>query len=159
MSDAIKWRGSSANTDHGTPQPLFDAINVAFGPVDVDVCAEASNAKLPVFISPEQDAFRADWSDYGRVAFMNPPYGRGVTGRWLALARRWAEAGMTVIALMPASVGTGWWAREVTPHAAEVLFLVGRVRFVREGNSGGAGYDSAIVVYRPPLEWPHWRSR
>ena len=153
------WRGGSGNVDYGTPAPLYAAIDARWGPFDFDACATAENAKAKRFISPEVDAFKADWSQLGRIAFMNPPYGRGVTGLWLVLARAWAERGLTVVCLVPASVGTAWWAREVTPHAAEVLFLVGRVRFVREGNSGGAGYDSAIVVYRPPLEWPHWRSR
>ena len=152
MSD---YRSAGGSTDHETPDGLFDAINAYWGPIDFDACAAYGNAKLQTFITENVDAFEEDWSELGKVAFMNPPYGRGI-GRWLKLARQWSEQGITVICLIPSSVGTKWWAEYVSGKASEVVFLTGRVKFIRDGQTGGAPFDSAVVVYRPPFEWPHW---
>lgn len=93
---------SSDKRDWETPDDLFAARHKLFN-FDVDVCADADNAKLPNFISPEQDTFKADWilrfpaielaamrtappagtsydantREYVRPArcWMNPPYG------------------------------------------------------------------------------------
>ena len=69
-----------------------------------------------------------------------------------------------VVSLVPASVGSRWWARYVL-WAKEIVILTGRVKF--GGAEVGAPFDSAIVVWRPPttqwtprpFRWPHWRIR
>jgi len=58
---------------------------------------------------------------------MNPPYGRTI-GLWIAKAYHSAQAGATVVALIPARTDTQWWHEFVT-KAAEVRLLQGRLKF------------------------------
>jgi hypothetical protein len=77
-SDSVEW---------STPDDLFAARHKKYN-FELDVCATADNAKLPNFISPEQDAFKTPWTfprDCGpglgvddpeapARCWMNPPY-------------------------------------------------------------------------------------
>lgn len=52
---------SSETVEWETPDDLFEERRQLFG-LDLDVCATAENAKLPRFITQEQDAFKAPWT-------------------------------------------------------------------------------------------------
>lgn len=75
---------------------------------------------------------------------MNPPYGRAI-GFWIAKAYAAAQAGATIVALIPARTDTIWWHEYVT-RAAEIRFLRGRVRF--GAAKSGAPFPNAVVVFR-----------
>lgn len=63
----------SSNTDlWATPQDTFDKLNEEFS-FEIDVCANADNAKCAKFFTKEDDGLSQDWSG---VCWMNPPYGR-----------------------------------------------------------------------------------
>ena len=64
-----------------TPQWLFDELDREFG-FTVDVCADAQNAKCPVFYDREQDGLAQTWEG---VCWCNPPYGREIA-RWVEKA-------------------------------------------------------------------------
>lgn len=79
---------SSASTEWGTPDDVYDARNLLHT-FDLDVCANAANAKHTNYITKEMDAFQTPWTvrmvdgDKGddmpwRPArcWMNPPYCR-----------------------------------------------------------------------------------
>ena len=168
MSKKPTHEKQSGNIERGTPWPLYQAANIRWGPFNWDGCASKGKSRCVNYITPEMDAFSAEASEalgaypYPLVIFLNPPYGRGVTPRWLELARRWTrDYGATVVCLIPASVGTKWWGEQVAraEETAEVVFLEGRVKFLDEDGEqmDGADFDSAFVVYRAPLAWPHWR--
>ena len=55
----------------GTPQKLFDVLHAEYS-FDVDVCALPHNAKLPEFITPNEDALSLHWG--GMRVWCNPPY-------------------------------------------------------------------------------------
>lgn len=63
-----------------TPDPLFWGINAMFGPLVLDLFADDSNAKCPVWYTAEDNALTQDWSgrtaELGGAAFGNPPYSR-----------------------------------------------------------------------------------
>lgn len=132
---------SSARDDWETPQALFDILDreFAFG---LDVCASEETAKCPQYYTPTDDALSRDW--HGRC-FMNPPYG-DVISTWVEKAYTSAQAGATVVCLVPARVDTRWWW-DYCRHG-EVRFLPGRLRF-----SGGdaAPFPSAVVVFGPGI--------
>lgn len=134
---------SSETDDWATPQPVFDVLDAEFG-FDVDVCATASNAKCPRFFTLADDGLKQNWS--GARAWMNPPYGRGI-GHWMKKAADAAEAGATVVALVPSRTDTAWWHEQVMARAAEVRFVRGRLAF--GVGSSSAPFPSAVVVYRP----------
>lgn len=73
---------SSKTDDWEMPHTLFNEINAEFE-LWWDVCASHTNAKLPLYWTPEQDGLKADWR--GKRVWMNPPYGR-VIGKWVAKA-------------------------------------------------------------------------
>lgn len=64
---------SSKKHDWATPWPLFRELDTRFGPVELDVCATAQNAKCQNFFSPEDDGLNQAWHG---VCWMNPPYVR-----------------------------------------------------------------------------------
>jgi site-specific DNA-methyltransferase (adenine-specific) len=125
-----------------TPWDVFDAYNDEFA-FTLDVCAQADSTKCAVYFSPAQDGLAQDW---GReVCWMNPPYGRAI-GLWMAKAYRASLAGATVVALIPARTGAGWW-HDWVRDKAEIRSRKGRIRFV--GSPYGATFDAAAVIYRP----------
>jgi phage N-6-adenine-methyltransferase len=134
---------SSETDEWATPQDLFDLLDDEFG-FTLDVCATAANAKCRDYF--DRDALDRDWPG---VCWMNPPYSE--IESWMAKAYASAEAGATVVCLVPSRTDVGWtweWARR-----GEVRFLSGRVRFTDdEGNTGPAPFPSAVVVFpRSPL--------
>lgn len=63
-----------------TPDLLFWGINAMFGPLVLDLFADDSNAKCPIWYTAEDNALTQDWSacltELGGAAFGNPPYSR-----------------------------------------------------------------------------------
>jgi hypothetical protein len=94
----------------------------------------------------------ADWTG---VCWMVPPYGRAI-GKWLEKAKKSAEAGATVVCLVPARTDTRWWFN--TCRFTEVRFLHGRLKF---GNSqSSAPFPSAVVICGRPAKvvWWDWHT-
>lgn len=128
-----------------TPHQLFDALHKEFQ-FQTDVCAEAENTKLPAYYDITKDGLAQDWSG---VCWMNPPYGE--TGKWMKKAYESAQAGATVVCLVPVDTSTKWWW-EYCSRAAEIRFIVGRLKFIDTGavvkRTAPANFASAIIVFR-----------
>jgi phage N-6-adenine-methyltransferase len=133
---------SSATDLWATPSDFFDQCNERFGPFDLDVCANADNAKCARFFTAADDGLSQDWC--GRC-WMNPPYGR-LIGKWMRKAYESSLSGATVVCLVPARTDTAWWH----DYAAkgDVEFIRGRLKF--GGSKNSAPFPSALVVFRPP---------
>lgn len=134
---------SSATPEWATPQDLFDRLSRSHGPFDLDVCATPENAKVARFFTKAEDGLAQEWT--GRC-WMNPPYGREI-GKWVKKARLSADAGATVVCLLPARTDTAWWHDNIQGRA-EVVFLRGRVHF---NGTGPAPFPSAVAILRPVL--------
>ena len=134
-----------------TPQWLFDKLNEQYQ-FTLDVCALPENAKCERFFSPEQDGLAQRWAG---ACWMNPPYGREI-GKWVRKAYESAQAGATVVCLLPARTDTAWWHDYCMK--GDIEFLRGRLRFINrtlpsyrsDGNYkvSGAPFPSAIVVFK-----------
>lgn len=74
---------SSNKTDWETPQDVFDRLNREFN-FTLDAAASDTNHKCPKYYTKEQNAFLQDWQ--GESVFVNPPYGRYETGKWVEKA-------------------------------------------------------------------------
>lgn len=132
----------SSRTDvWATPQALFDELHAEFA-FTLDVCALPENAKCPRYFTPETDGLLQEWTG---VCWMNPPYGRAI-GQWMRKAFESAQAGATVVALVPARTDTEWWHEWASK--GEVRFIRGRLRFGAASTS--APFPSAIVIFRAP---------
>src|SRR5262245_38956275 len=136
---------SSRSVEYSTDPKDFAGWDQEFGPFDLDAAASPANAKCPRFFTAAQDGLRQRWT--GKV-WLNPPYGRGVIGRWLRKAWESVRDGTAevVVCLVPARPTVNWWLQIVKPHAHEVRDLPGRLKF----NNGkqAAPYGCSLVVFR-----------
>jgi site-specific DNA-methyltransferase (adenine-specific) len=126
-----------------TPRDLIDEICSEHGPITLDAAAKSGDQVAEQWLGPDhpdparRDALVfADWADLAVVsgdrphAFLNPPFGtraRAFVERAVATAR----AGVPVTAVLPARVDTAVFQDLVFPHASDVQFLRGRLRYGR----------------------------
>jgi hypothetical protein len=123
-----------------TPRWLLDA----FGPFDLDPCSDPSRhtpAKRHIVGIEDGDGLAEPWSG---VVFCNCPYSRGNLPKWLAKCVAESDECKSIIALVPAAVGSGYWHDLVWPHAWMVGFPRGRLDF---GGTDSPSFDSAIIIY------------
>lgn len=107
------------------------------GKFDLDPCAPVAD---PMRIGASRaltvidDGLASEWA--GRV-WMNPPY--STAGKWVEKLANHGDG----IALVFARVETGWWHEHVWPKAAALLFLRGRISFVRGDGREHGGHNAA----------------
>lgn len=149
----------------GTPREFLDAVEGRFGKIAIDLAALASNRVTQVYCGPDhaktadRDALSPmcqwNWSYTDGLRWLNPPYAN--IGDWAAKCAEQSAIGPCRIALLvPASVGTNWFAEHVDRKAL-VLFLRPRLTFV--GHSSPYPKDLMLAVYgeRPGYECWRWR--
>lgn len=141
MVDAALF--SSANTEWGTPQLIFNQLNDIFN-FDIDVAATPENAKCPVYYTEQDDALTQSWTDYGVTAWCNPPYGRTITPKWVKYGYEQAEKAGTVVMLLPSRTDTKWFHDYIYGHSA-FIFLKGRLKFEPANNP--APFPSMLVAW------------
>lgn len=135
---------SSATDQWSTPDDTYAALHAEFG-FELDVCATDENAKCARYFTRATNGLAQQWTG---VCWMNPPYGRTI-GAWVQKAFESAQAGATVVCLVPARVDTAWW-HDYCAHG-EVRLLRGRLRF---GNAkSSAPFPSAVVVFRAEFRY------
>lgn len=134
MSQSNEWQ---------TPQDLFDELNNEFN-FTLDPAATDDNAKCALYYTEDQDGLSQDWG--GHSVFCNPPYGRAIKD-WVKKAYEEAQKPNTIVVLLiPARTDTAYF-HDYLYGNAELRFLRGRVRFVREdGLTGPAPFPSMIAV-------------
>ncbi|QPG06528.1 hypothetical protein IT774_04975 [Salinimonas marina] len=156
------------NTPDGI-RNLWRTPDYAFVPLDgefdfgVDVAASVKNAKVPAFITQEENALTVNWASRclpfaGRAAWCNPPYDD--IGPWLVKAEYEAKANALVtVLLVPHTPDSGWWPT----RASEIRVVTGvnrdgkrnisgRIQFLREDTGKPAGNQnkgSCYIIYGP----------
>ena len=121
---------SSASDRWATPKAIYESLDSEFR-FNFDPCPldGSIDGLSPLYV---------DWSK--KRVFCNPHYGLGI-GDWI---RRGFEAECAVF-LIPARTDTRWFHDLVLPHATEIRFLRGRLKF------GGAKYNapfpSMVVIF------------
>ena len=128
-SQSVEWR---------TPRAVMQMLEAEFGAFDFDPCPVGGSGGL-----------EADWGT--GLIFVNPPFkkpsGGSWVGEWVAKAWESAKEGATVVMLLPAKTDVRWWHEYVLPHASDIRFIKGRLKFSEHKN--GATFPSCIVVFRP----------
>jgi len=130
---------SSATDLWSTPIDFFNKYNEQYG-FELDVCANAENAKCQRFFTKEDDGLSKEWSG---ICWMNPPYGREIS-KWMKKAHESSLAGATVVCLVPARTDTAWWHDYAIN--GEIEFIRGRLKF--GGSKNSAPFPSAVVVFK-----------
>ena len=163
MNTALHF--SSKRDDWQTPPELFAELNAEFN-FDVDVAAGHRNSCCDFWCVADENggALTQSW-DWGfldsngarrsTTCWCNPPYSRGLQGKFIAKAAAERLKGVTTVMLLPARTDTKafhayiWDEQKHQPReGVEVRFLKGRLKFV--GAKDAAPFPSMIVVFRPP---------
>ena len=119
---------SSASDEWATPTETFRALDAEFKFAD-DACP----------LGGDRNGLLREWSS---PCFVNPPYSDIYP--WMEKAKIEADAGKTVVLLVPSRTDTRWW-HEFAMKASEIRFIRGRLKF---GNAKtGAPFPSAVVVF------------
>lgn len=129
---AARVRAHTTTDEWWTPLEYVTPL----GAFDLDPCAPVSQSERTGAgrsYTSEDDGLAQPWS--GRV-WLNPPYSNA--GRWVA---RLAEHG-DGIALVFVRCETRWWHEHVWPKADAILFLKGRLSFVK-GDGPQTGHNAA----------------
>jgi phage N-6-adenine-methyltransferase len=137
---------ASECVDWETPAELYAVLNAEFH-FDLDPCANCQNAKCARYFTENDDGLLQPWTG---IVWVNPPYGRGIA-HWLDKALLSANAGATVVCLVPARTDTRWWHRYCM-SSDEIRLLDRRLTFAGADNK--ATFPAAIVVFRPPRRTP-----
>ena len=128
---------SSLSPEWATPRAVYQVLDAEFH-FDFDPCP----------LNGESDGLASLFCSWkGKRVFINPPYGRGMD-KWFERATE-AE---TAVYLVPARTDTKWFHELVLPHASEIRFIKGRLKFGDAVNS--APFPSMLVIYqrnRKPL--------
>lgn len=146
-----KQRPHKSEQAVGTPRAFLQAVEERFGVIDWDLAATASNAVTGKYLGPGasrgEDSLAVDWAMLpgavdGRL-WINPPFGK--IAKFAAKCAEQAPAiDGEILMLVPASVGTNWFAGHVHGNAL-VLALRPRLTFV--GHKDPYPKDLMLVVF------------
>jgi phage N-6-adenine-methyltransferase len=145
--------------DFATPDDFIAAVKHRLGITEfvVDLAAGVGNAKAIRFLDKQHDSLAYDWTRYrdrswkSRWCWLNPPFEDIAPWARKCLDSQWLQIAL----LVPASVGSNWWAEHVDGRAY-VLFPRPRLSF-----DGVAPYpkDVALALYgmNPGYECWDWK--
>ena len=126
-------RGKSEQ-DVGTPRVFLDAVEKRFGKIAFDLAAIEKNAVCRGYYGPDRsvpelrDSLAQEWGEHDGTLWLNPPFSN--IAPWAEkCAKECADRQAWTLLLVPASVGSNWFAEHVADRAL-VLFLTGRITFV-----------------------------
>lgn len=132
---------SHKNDDWSTPQEFYDTLDREFH-FDIDVCADATNAKCTNYWTIDDNGLDQDWG--GHTCFCNPPYSDAK--EWVRKAYEESQKpGTTIVLLIPARTDTRYFHNYIY-HKAEIRFVKGRLKF--GGSKNSAPFPSMVVIYR-----------
>lgn len=149
-NDRLAVHFSSATDEWATPADFFECVAAEFE-FELDVCALPTSAKCERYFGPEDDGLEQDWSG---TCWMNPPYGNEIAA-WVRKAYESAQAGATVVCLVPARTDTNWWHDYC--GKGEVRFIKGRLRFGEA--TASAPFPNALVVFGRDPQMFNWEWR
>ena len=130
-----------ASDEWYTPKYLFDAMGVVF---DLDVAAARHHhGYVPARGYQYTDGLESWWGEEGGFVWMNPPFGgRNGLGPWLD---KFFEHGNGVC-LVPDRTSAPWW-QAAARRANAVLFIAGKVKFIRpDGSIGKSPGDGTCLM-------------
>lgn len=143
--------------DYGTPLELLTAVEARWGKIWIDLAASDINAKAPYYFTAEDDYLKqAPVIGPDALCWCNPPFEN--LAPWCAKWRADAEKGARIIALVPASIGSEWFASYVFGHA-RVIGLRPRLTF--EGCKDPYPKDCMLMLWgieEPGFELWRWKS-
>lgn len=139
----------SSGDEWYTPAWIFDALAVTF---DLDPCMThdwramrnimGHDAHCEHYLTKQEDGLTHPWS--GSV-WLNPPFGgRNGIRPWLEKLAAHGDG----ITLVPNRTGADWW-QDFAQQADGLLFVRGKIRFLRPDGSEGAspGHGNVLMAF------------
>ncbi len=130
-----------------TPKAFLDAVlrRLQWPKFDIDLaCTQADCvAEAGVYHDLGLNALALKWPADAKC-WLNPPFGLSK-----AFARKCAESSASVAMLVPASVGSAWFA-EYVDGKADVIFLRPRITFLEPDGTpcpAGINRDCCLILY------------
>lgn len=131
--------GTSKSIEYSTPLAIIDPLIKEFD-LQLDVCASASNHKLPNYFTIQDNALTKSW--HGNC-WMNPPFDRNL-GVWVKKAHKESQITEgTKVCLFPVRSNTNWWNEVI--QDAEIRFINGEVNFNDEPR--GLWWPMCIMIF------------
>jgi phage N-6-adenine-methyltransferase len=131
-----------------TPQPIFDALDREFH-FSIDLCADADNAKCPVWL-PREKSLSVEWKDWQGWAWLNPPYGKEIS----AWTKKAADSGWPIVSFLPGRTNAPWWHDDVM-RALQLRFVRRKVSFANgNGCKGVPPWGAAVAIFATHQEAP-----
>jgi DNA (cytosine-5)-methyltransferase 1 len=127
--------------DYATPREFLAAVEKRWGAMEFDLAADAHNSVCgSYYYGPGEDSLAESWALSGNL-WLNPPFSD--ISPW---AKKCSETALKlgrIFLLVPASIGSNWFAKYVHPYAF-IYALQGRLSF-----DGKAPYpkDCMLCVY------------
>lgn len=127
LRTGASFKRGKSNQDYVTPTDFMQAVTAVFGPIAFDLAATAENSKAQEnFYGPEDNSLVQEWHKLKGLLWLNPPFDS--IGPWAKKCYEESLLGAEILFLVPASVGSNWFAKCVFEHAS-VRFLQGRLHF------------------------------
>lgn len=140
MASRVRTPSGELPPDDGnwdTPDDFFAACARVWGPFDLDVAADASNARAPRYLTKADDGLTTPW--HGNV-WANPPYLKYELHKWVERAQ---DYGGPSVMLLPARVDVKWFHDAVYRDRSTFLLIKGRLSFAK---MGPARWPSMVMV-------------
>lgn len=139
-----KWQ------DWKTPRELYEKLNAEFQ-FNFDPCPPNRTIRSYGSLQSVLDGLSQNW---GTRNFINPPYKE--VSKWVAKAYRESLKGKLCVLLTASRTDTRWFHEFALPHAREIRFIRGRLKFIdpRTNEEGcPAPFPSVIIIFdgREPL--------
>ncbi len=131
----------------GTPWDFFRLLDKEFS-FTFDLAADSANTKCHLHFNEQDNSLAQDWADIWGWAFLNPPFAN--IEPWVRKCYEESQRGAKIVALLPASVGSRWFAEWVWGKC-ELRFLTGRLTFI--GHDKPYPKDLMLAIYAKGL-WP-----
>jgi len=127
----------------GTPDDFLSAVESRWGRLGFDLACDGENNVLGIpGFTPEENALERIWphvSARGSWNWLNPPFKN--ISPWVEKA---GSEGEKVIILVPASIGSRWYAEHVEGKAL-VIPILGRMTF--KGHSSPYPKDMMLIIF------------
>lgn len=136
---------SSNSNEWATPQDFYDELHKEFN-FNLDPCSTHENRKCDNYYTKTEDGLKQDWGGYS--VFVNPPYGREIR-EWVKKSYEESlKPNTQVVMLIPARTDTTYF-HDYIYGKAEIRFIRGRLRFVKDGVEGeSAPFPSMVVIFK-----------
>ncbi len=148
-----KTKGLPASSDEfGTPWPLFNELHEEFN-FTIDAAASPENAKLPLYVTKEQNAFEYNFS--GHRVWCNPPCnGAGTVKRWVSYFSWKTYLGhipLAVLLVPRKTEQTFFYNLCWNDRRCEVRFVRGRIQF--DGGTSSARDSHMVLIFKKGRVW------